>query len=42
MDYWRSNHGSPKRLRGGMYVLKDQVKARVRRIDKVFGGLAIP
>lgn len=39
LDHWKSNHSSPRRLQGGVYVLKDQVKERLRRINKVFGGL---
>lgn len=39
LDHWKSNHGSARRLQGGMYVLKDQVRDRVRRINKLFGGL---
>jgi hypothetical protein len=39
LDHWKSNNGSPRHLRGGVYVLKDQVRARIRRINKVFGGV---
>jgi hypothetical protein len=39
LDHWKSNNGSPRHLRDGVYVLKDQVRDRIRRINKVFGGV---